>query len=163
MEHIFKKNNLVLIINDDVFQKLNIYRQYYRLSMESGGLLIGRTNIEGTTRIYEITEPMENDIRGRIIFRRKDKRHLKYLSRANERCLCFKGNWHTHPQDTPTPSWLDKKSWKNAIINSKPGESEYIFFIIVGITEIKVWCGNMKTSEINEMKYQIVGGGINEI
>lgn len=163
MEHIYKNNNVELIINDDVFQKLKMYRQYHRFSMESGGLLIGRTNIEGTTRLYEITEPMGNDIKGRMFFRRKDKGHLEYLCKANERCLYFKGNWHTHPQDIPTPSWLDKKSWKNAIRNSKPGESKYIFFIIVGITETKVWCSNMKTSEIYEMKYQIVGGAVNEV
>lgn len=156
VDHIFKMNDITLIINNNVFQKLIAYCQYYKSSPESGGLLIGRTNINGITRIYEITEPMDKDIRNRIAFIRKGKGHLAYISEANERCLYFKGNWHTHPQDIPTFSWLDRMSWNNAIRNSKPGNSEYIFFIIVGILEIKIWCGSMRTSKIEEMEYQIV-------
>ncbi len=162
VEHAYKMSNVILIINDNVFQKLITHRQYSN-TPESGGLLIGRTDINGNTRIYEITEPMDNDIRERMIFRRKDKKHLTYLSEANERCLYFKGNWHSHPQGTPIPSWVDKMSWKSAIKNSKPGESKYIFFVIVGVTEIKVWCGSMKTFSIEEMKYQIIREDYNEI
>lgn len=163
VEHTYQKNDRVLIINDAVFQKLIMHRQDHKLKPESGGLLIGRTYNDGNTRIYEITEPMDNDIQSRLFFKRKDKGHLTYICKANERCLYFKGNWHTHPQESPTPSWLDKVSWKSAIKNSKPGESRYIFFIIVGTGEIKVWCGDMKTSEINETEYKKVGGESNGI
>lgn len=155
VEHTYKMNSVVLIIKDSVFQQLISHRQYERSKAESGGLLIGRTDINGNTRIYEITEPMGEDVQKYMIFKRKDKKHLAYLSEANKRCLYFKGNWHTHPQDIPSPSWIDKMSWSRSIKVSKPGESKYIFFIIVGTREIKVWCGDMKTLEISEMLYQI--------
>ncbi len=154
MEHKYYSNNIELIINDNVLHKLSMFKQSSRETPESGGFLIGRTDIYGKTRIFEITEPMKNDLRNRITFKRKDKRHLQLLSEANERCLYFKGNWHTHPQKSPAPSWVDKISWKSAIKKSKPGESDYIFFVIVGIDEIKVWYGNMKTHFIKELVYK---------
>jgi integrative and conjugative element protein (TIGR02256 family) len=158
VDYTYKINNAVLIINDNVFQKLLLNRQHNKSRPESGGIIIGRTDIYGITRIYEITEPMSNDIQDRITFKRRDKGHLTYLIEANKRCLYFKGNWHTHAQDIPAPSWLDKMSWMKAIKNSKPGDSEFIFFIIVGTKEVKVWCGNMKTLIIDEMLYQITWG-----
>lgn len=163
VEHIYKTDAVSLIVNDSVFCQFHSYRQNQKMRSESGGLLLGRTNINGTTRIFEITMPMENDVQDRITFIRKDKRHLAYVLEANNRCLYFKGNWHTHPQNVPSPSWIDKISWKNAMKNSKPGESGYIFFVIVGIEEVNIWCGNMKTFNLEKMKYQRERGDLYEV
>jgi integrative and conjugative element protein (TIGR02256 family) len=163
VEYTYKTDKVALIINHRVFKRFHIHRQLHNQSYEGGGLLLGRTDINGTTRIYEITEPMDNDIRERITFKRRDRRHLSYLAEANNRCLYFKGNWHTHPQEVPNPSWLDGLSWKRAIKNSKPGESDYIFFVIVGIVDVNIWCGNMKTFEIEKMIQQFERGEIHEV
>lgn len=154
VDYKFKNNETELYINESVVCKVNAYRQMNREDCESGGLLIGRTDIHGKTRIYEITEPMKKDLRNRFAFKRLDKRHLEEVKIANDRCLYFKGNWHTHPQSIPTPSWLDVLSWKKAIKESKPGESKHIFFIIIGTDKIKAWCGNMMSGQIEELEYQ---------
>ncbi len=155
MEHKYRLIDAELIISDSVISRLCMFKQTSFDSRESGGLLIGRTDINGKTRIFELTEPMANDIRSKITFRRKDTKHLKILSEMNNKCLYYKGNWHTHPQASPSPSCIDTISWKRAIIKTKPGESDYIYFVIVGTDNIKVWCGDMKTHYIGEMEREV--------
>lgn len=159
MDYKFKLNDIELFINETVFHRLSMFKQSSSELIESGGLLIGRTDINGKTRIYDITEPMKNDVRNRLMFKRLDKRHLDILREANEKCLYFKGNWHTHPQSVPIPSWIDQISWKKAMKESKPGDSEFIFFIIVGTEQTKVWCGNMITRIVFELEYDEVEEG----
>lgn len=151
MEVKFKYKDIYLTINEEVISKLNSYKQSHRDLPESGGLLIGRTNINGNTKIIDITNPQQNDIQKRCFFVRRDFQHKKLLFEANEKCLYFKGNWHTHPQSIPSPSWIDLITWKNTLKKSKTGGSLYAFFIIVGIVEIRIWIGKINTNEINEM------------
>lgn len=151
MEKEFQYNNVLLTINDEVFNKLNLYKQLYKNIPESGGLVLGRTDIHGNTKIIDITEPQEGDIQKRYFFIRRDLNHKNLLCEANKKCIYFKGNWHTHPQNIPSPSWTDLITWKKTLKKSKPGNSLYAFFIIVGIREIRIWIGNIKTNEINEM------------
>ncbi len=150
----YSLNETYLIISEKAIKKMDGYKQINNNIPEGGGLLLGRTDISGNTYIVDITEPLSKDIRKQYFFKRIDKRHIELLKIANQRCLYFKGNWHTHSQAYPVPSWLDKKSWKTAMRKSKPGESVYIFFIIVGINRLRVWAGNMETEEINEMRLQ---------
>lgn len=151
VELVFKLDNIELVIDQNVVHRLNTFRQLSTKSNESGGLLIGRTDINDKTKILDITVPMTNDYSSRYRFKRKDIKHLEILEKLNNKCLYFKGNWHTHPQKNPMPSLLDKFSWKSAMKQSRPGESKYIFFVIVGTDEIKVWCGNMKTHMIKSL------------
>jgi len=159
VDYKFKLDNIEFFINETVYQRLCIFRQSSRDLPESGGLLIGRTDINGKTRILDITEPMKNDVGNRLTFRRLDKGHLDAIKEANEKCMYFKGNWHTHPQSVPSPSWIDKISWKKSIRETKPGDSDYIFFLIVGTEHTKVWCGNMVTRKVFELEYEEVKEG----
>ncbi|MFW6015784.1 MAG: Mov34/MPN/PAD-1 family protein [bacterium] len=149
----YSLNNIKLMIEEEVLNRLYSYKQEKLNLSESGGLLLGRTDIHGNTRLIEITEPLDKDIRSRYFFKRMDKDHLKLIKEANKKCLYFKGNWHTHPEDVPNPSFCDKRSWNKAIKSTKPGESIYIYFIIVGNKQIRVWAGNMKTKKIKIMKF----------
>jgi len=154
VEYRYTNGGVKLVIDDNVVNKLSSFSQLFTGDVESGGLLLGRTQINGLTKVYDITEPLERDKRGRFLFKRKDKGHLELVSQANERCLYFKGNWHSHPQKNPSPSWRDKVSWKRAMRESKPGNSDYIFFLIVGTKEIKAWCGKLNNRKIYEMELQ---------
>lgn len=141
-----------LTINEDVIVKLNEFRQSCYNDPECGGLLLGRTDIQGNTKVIDITVPLEGDIQSRFRFLRKSNKHKEILVESKKRCLYFKGNWHTHPVNIPNPSLTDTISWKNTLKKCKPGESKYAFFIIVGITEIRVWCGNVYTKKIKEAR-----------
>ena len=146
----FNVDEIEFTLNEVVIKKLNKFRQNSSVDPESGGLLLGRTDIHGNTRIMDITVPLEGDVQSRFRFLRKSKKHKDILIESKKRCLYFKGNWHTHPIKVPEPSWTDLISWKNTLKKSKPGESIYCFFIIVGIKDIRVWCGNIYTKEIKE-------------
>lgn len=154
VEFKFVLNQISFLIEKQAIGKMNSYKQHYGNMAESGGLLLGRTDINGNTRILDVTTPLDKDVKRRCFFKRRDEGHIKLLQMANERCLYFKGNWHTHPQTDPTPSYLDKRSWKVAIKKSKPGESSHIFFLIIGTDRFRVWAGNMKTKEVKEMELQ---------
>ena len=150
MELKYKVDEIDFILNEVVIKKLNEFRQNRNIDPESGGLLLGRTDIHGNTRIMDITVPLEGDVQSRFRFLRKSKKHKDILIESKKRCLYFKGNWHTHPVKVPEPSWTDIISWKNTLKKSKPGESIYCFFIIVGIKDIRVWYGNIYMKEIKE-------------
>lgn len=137
-------------LNEIVIKKLNKFRQNTSIDPESGGLLLGRTDIQGNTKIIDITVPLEGDIQSRFRFFRKSNKHKEILLESRKRCLYFKGNWHTHPVEDPVPSWVDMISWKNTLKNCKPGESRYCFFAIIGIKKVRVWYGNIHTKEIKE-------------
>lgn len=148
----FSLNQISFAIEKQAVVKMNTYIQKNSSTPESGGLLLGRTDVSGNTRIIDVTTPLGKDIKNRYFFKRIDEGHIKLLQSANERCLYFKGNWHTHPQVDPMPSCIDMHSWKAAMKKSKPGESGYIFFIIIGSNRLRVWAGNMKTKEIKQME-----------
>lgn len=148
----YRIDDINFIINKEVIIKLNEYKQKYYSDPESGGLLLGRTDIHGNTKIIDITVPLEGDIQSRFRFLRKSNKHKDILAEAKKRCLYFKGNWHTHPINIPNPSWVDIMSWRKTLKNCKPGESRYAFFIIIGIAEIRVWSGDINTKEIIEAK-----------
>ena len=60
------------------------------------------------------------------------------------------GVWHTHPQRIPSPSSIDWADWTDSLKKEKTG-CEYIFFIIVGVEEWRVWMGDLKNGIIIEI------------
>ena len=62
----------------------------------------------------------------------------------------YMGVWHTHPQRIPEPSEVDWNDWYQTLREDKTG-CNYIFFIIAGTHEARVWVGNFITMEILEI------------
>ena len=61
------------------------------------------------------------------------------------------GVWHTHPQGVPTPSSIDWDDW-NATMKADKTGCQYVFFIIAGTDEWRLWVGDFQTMEITEAK-----------
>jgi integrative and conjugative element protein (TIGR02256 family) len=139
-----------LLIRSDALKKMYKYRQLQPRSTEAGGILIGRILIENENLIIDdVSEPMPNDIRKRQRFIRSPIGHQQYFNEIwNRNCgHCFYlGEWHTHPELVPTPSFVDKRDWKQNL--NREYESDVLFFIIVGTKEIRVWHGCRKSGEI---------------
>lgn len=143
-------NNDILEVSLKVIDLLSTQKQFNGLP-ERGGLILGRSTHTNKTRILDLTFPYQKDKMGIFFFKRRDKKHLEYLEKAKEKLMYFKGNWHTHPQDIPTPSCVDKLSWKKVLRTSNVGEGKYAIFIIVGRKEIGIWAGDMKTKKIYKL------------
>jgi proteasome lid subunit RPN8/RPN11 len=59
------------------------------------------------------------------------------------------GVWHTHPQNVPIPSNIDWDDWEKTLQTDRTG-SEYIFYIIAGTEQWRMWVGNIESGEIVE-------------
>ncbi|MCC3735951.1 Mov34/MPN/PAD-1 family protein [Rouxiella badensis] len=82
---------------------------------EAGGLLLG--SVHGNHMIIEqATFPTEWDKRFRYLFERMPFGHDTIaLSRwtASNGIIRYLGEWHTHPEDYPNPSGLDRSEWNS--------------------------------------------------
>ena len=143
-----------LNISEDVLKSMIIYIQDQRHKREAGGVLIGRF-IKNSKHIIvdEISVPMAGDVRSRTFFKREVKKHQEIIDKAWERSngtLNYLGEWHTHPENYPSPSHIDLASWKLKLTNDI-FSSRYLYFIIVGIKEIGVWEGDRRKLMIKKL------------
>ncbi|HDR6277195.1 MULTISPECIES: Mov34/MPN/PAD-1 family protein [Bacillus cereus group] len=147
-------DNKLLYIRPEALDKMNKYKQIKWNDTEAGGILIGRILVEDENYIIDdVSEPMSKDKRMRTRFSRKVEGHQEYFNdvweRANGRCF-YLGEWHTHPQRVPIPSSIDRTDWNRLL---KMGyETGRLFFIIIGIEELKVWYGSGEELVIIELK-----------
>ncbi len=124
------------------------------MDKEAGGILVGRILVEGNNIIIDdISEPMPTDKRKRNSFSRGPDGHQEYMNESFQRekgCCFYLGEWHTHPEKVPNPSSIDRKDWERLL---KVGfESGCLFFIIVGIDDLKVWYGQVEKLVIVELE-----------
>lgn len=79
-----------------------------------------------------------------------DLKHKNYLLNQQKNKSYYMGVWHTHPQNDPIPSSVDWNDWNETLKTDKTA-CEYVFFIIAGISSIRVWVGEFETNEITEI------------
>jgi integrative and conjugative element protein (TIGR02256 family) len=111
---------------------------------EAGGVLLGRFLMGNSNVVVDrITIPMQGDKRLRFSYFRSKESHQKQISEAwtSSKGTCnYLGEWHTHPEDEPYPSSYDLNKWK-AKLQLDQFDSDFLFFVVVGIKRISVWKG----------------------
>jgi len=128
---------------------LVVMRQYVQGALEkaeAGGILLGR-HILGTDDIIvdDATVPMPGDRSSRFQFFRARRRHQEAINRAwqeSSGTCTYLGEWHTHPERRPIPSLVDRLRWQQKLLRDQ--FTEPIFFVIVGIVEVRVWEGRRR-------------------
>lgn len=81
---------------------------------ESGGVLLGTVHERGLL-VTVATTPTRLDRQFRYLFERFPFGHraaAKRLWRSSAGTTRYLGEWHTHPQDFPTPSVIDLAEWR---------------------------------------------------
>ena len=124
----------LVVIMPAVVNQLLAHRQLHWYSEEAAGVLIGERRGSHLV-IQEISEPGEGDIRRRNSVDRCGSHHQAAVDDAFVRSwgtLQYLGEWHTHPEDEPSPSIKDFSSWGRYLL-----DSEQMVVIIVG--RKKVW------------------------
>jgi integrative and conjugative element protein (TIGR02256 family) len=79
--------------------------------------------------VLRCTTPMPEDRRSRFGFVRQDKGHHQVAIREwleSGGSINFVGEWHTHPERHPTPSWVDRRSWRTQMGKHKPNPTVFI-------------------------------------
>lgn len=101
---------------------------------ESGGILIGFCIEDNSFTITNITTPSAQDVSSRCNYIRTKENAQKAIDKhftESKNKKIYLGEWHTHPENIPTPSFLDKKSiLKQIKINQL--NSSVIFMMIIG-------------------------------
>lgn len=148
-------NGGVIKITEAVVKDITSYIQKDKKDTEAGGILMGRF-IKNSKNIIidKITEPMRGDLRTRYTFKRASPAHQKILDQEWEKSkgTCnYLGEWHTHPEEKPEPSGVDKRDWKRKL-KTDEFSSRYLYFIILGIEEIAIWEGDRRTLDIIKLK-----------
>lgn len=107
------RRNLILL-NPDVLATVLRYVQIGSQDSEAGGILLGKVRA-GNLEIIEATEPTRKDWRSRFFFVRHQNDHQKIVKQRWEDSqgqVRYLGEWHTHPEDFPSPSGTDLREWR---------------------------------------------------
>ena len=136
-----KKNNRIKI----AARALRTMRQFRQLRpehTEAGGVLLGRL-IDGSENLVidEATIPDSSDRRSRFNFFRSKNRTQQRINQAwqeTNQTRNYLGEWHTHPEDYPTPSGHDIENWKR-IVSVSRFEQKALVFLIVGRRAVHAW------------------------
>lgn len=136
MELTFKdKDENLVVIMPNVLARLMRYRQLHWYSLEAAGVLIGERRGPHLV-IQDISEPGKGDIRSRYYVDRKGVHHQRAVELAFLRSggtLQYIGEWHSHPEDEPSPSTKDRDSWNRYLSALEP-----MVLIIVGRKKLMV-------------------------
>ncbi|MBD0405295.1 Mov34/MPN/PAD-1 family protein [Flammeovirga sp. EKP202] len=148
----------IIQINEDIVNKLTTFKQIESDSTEAGGIILGRKLI-GTNNLIidEITIPFPDDIRKRYSFKRKQENHQKVVEtrwKESEKTENYLGEWHTHAEDNPTPSNIDKNDWKRRIMKDNL-YLDFLISIIVGRKNIEIWVTDKQKNVIKLKKENV--------
>lgn len=122
-------------------QPLEVFSRYIQEgidSKEAGGILLGHVRGEHL-EIIQATEPSFWDRRFRFLFERMPYFHHKLAMKRwkeSNGLVRYIGEWHTHPQNHPTPSSIDLSEWKILAADRRDGRP--LLALIVGCKTLHV-------------------------
>jgi len=130
----------VLKITEQAFDKMLRFKQDTWKKPESGGILLGYYIEDSSFTLTDVTIPTDLDKSSRFNFIRAKKSAQKAINKYFKESggkKIYLGEWHSHPENLPTPSNLDCKSIKEQISLNKLN-SEIIFMIIIGTIGLSI-------------------------
>lgn len=136
----------LLRVSKELVNNLISYRQLKKETPESGGVLIGmHLNSVGRLLINNYTPPQKFDKQGRYLYHRSSEHNNLVLDiwKESGQKSTYVGLWHTHAEEIPSYSPVDKKDWIDSL-NKSIYEGDRLFFFIVGQTHIRCWMGVKK-------------------
>lgn len=142
-EYVYRRlNGGVVRISSDAVSLMRSHVQVDEDLPESGGILLGRLIAESNDVIVDhAIPPCSEDRASRFRFfraaRPANQSIHDYWERSCGACN-YLGEWHTHPEDCPTPSCIDRRNWLRILKKSKL-EQEFLFFIIIGRVNLRLW------------------------
>jgi integrative and conjugative element protein (TIGR02256 family) len=159
-----KQNNRTIIFSDTRGNKFELgcsalitmteFVQIGNFKTEAGGVLLGRYIVDCEDVVVDcITPPLDGDKRSRFLFFRTAQSHQRIINHAwrSSKGICnYLGEWHTHPEPDPSPSTHDTLNWKRKLRFDKY-DSDYLFFVIIGIRRINAWKGSREDGAIKKL------------
>ncbi|WP_273400036.1 Mov34/MPN/PAD-1 family protein [Traorella massiliensis] len=129
-------DGLKLIINQEVIDEINKYRQIDG-SNESGGILLGKKELNNDTYVISnVTVPSIYDRSSKTSFIRNKnctQQQINEMWETSNGIVNYMGEWHTHSVNEPIPSITDKRLI-NQLYKDGTNVFRYFFMIILGNT-----------------------------
>lgn len=157
----YYKNKIVLSFSSSVCEKFLEYIKFYHFKRENGGIIVGILNpVRKRIVITDVTEPQKKDKCSSYRFKRDVYGHqeiMDQLWKESDNIKTYLGEWHTHNERIPKPSFVDRRNWIN--ISKRKQNSDWLFFVIVGTQKIGIWTiedGKIEQMSMGEL--ELVGG-----
>jgi integrative and conjugative element protein (TIGR02256 family) len=129
--------------------QMDVFRQTADDMSEAGGILLGRVFLaSGDIVIDHATTPTLEDERSRFRFFRAREPAQRIVDEAwagSGGYSIYLGEWHTHPEDVPSPSWCDRRNWKR-VARTATYEQDVLLFLIVGRARLGVWATDRRAN-----------------
>ncbi|OCN03418.1 hypothetical protein A7X67_11070 [Clostridium sp. W14A] len=143
-------NKLTVNFSPEVKDFLEFWMDHDNYRMEAGGLIIGTMEASTQLTITDITTPQLSDHRLPFRFFRSETSHQEKMDELWEESgfrKLYLGEWHTHPEPYPHPSFVDISGWKK--IASKKQNSSWMLFLILGQRGFRLW--TVENGKIKEL------------
>ena len=127
-----------VLIEERALQVLGRQRQLHQGAPEAGGILLGYRR-GSHLHVTEASAPVAPDHASRTRFFRSAAPHQQAaLARWRESggLMDYLGEWHTHPEHSPSPSTIDTGGWQHICSKRKTP----MLFVILG-TQDRLWIG----------------------
>jgi integrative and conjugative element protein (TIGR02256 family) len=118
-----------LSFDDAVLSHLDRHRQTRIWHREAGGLLFARLALP-TIDVCAITGPRRGDRRSRYSYRPDERAEQREIDEMFGRNLHFVGCWHTHPEDTASPSHVDTRNISDCVRRSDHALNGFVMVIV---------------------------------
>ena len=105
------------------------HRQSRIWHKEAGGQLFASIN-GAKIVICQATGPKSTDRRGRVFFEPDRASDQSEIEDMFSRGLHYVGDWHTHPERFPKPSWQDLTTMESRVKLSRHYFAAFIFVIV---------------------------------
>jgi len=133
----FDTSNLTVIINANVSDILNSYKQINKNDNENGGVLMGELypSLNKIIITHALICDNQNSHRNGINLNTKclQNKILKIWEKSNGK-ITYLGDWHTHPCKNPKPSIIDKITFFKNYHQSR-FDQNVLIYIILGTKE----------------------------
>jgi integrative and conjugative element protein (TIGR02256 family) len=126
---------------------LEHFKQTEKKTPEAGGIILGKLK-SGAIHLLRLTPPSELDRATRMNFERhrlSAQIVINYEFHNSRGRVAYMGEWHTHPEDLPSPSSQDLKMIIEQLKNNKL-QTDFLVLLIKGLRGLYV--GVQKENEL---------------
>ena len=154
MRKFILEDKLKLVIEDEVLSGIYKFNPI-NYKNENGGILLGKFNKKNNTYIItNLSTTNSKDRKGKYFFIRNKKEAQAIINRfwkESKGEINYLGEWHTHNEEYPNPSFIDKQLIKQ-MLNNKNAEIDNVFMVILGKNKNLYMCTIDDSKKINKLK-----------